>query len=202
MNVFVLCTGRSGSMTFHRACQHITNYTCSHELNTSEVGGARFAYPEDHIEIDNRLSWLLGPLDEAFGDRAFYVHLMRDEEMTAKSFDKRWAGRYSIIRAYSEGVLGRADQTEALCLDYCRTVNANISHFLRDKTRSMAFHLEKAPESFPTFWKEIGAGGDLGKALKEFEVRHNPSSGRAARAYSRFLRRMQRGFRGANGPAD
>ena len=106
MNVFVLCTGRSGSTTFHRACQHITNYTCSHELNTSEVGGARFAYPEDHIEIDNHLSWLLGRLDEAFGNRAFYVHLMRDEEMTAKSFDKRWAGRYSIIRAYSEGVLG------------------------------------------------------------------------------------------------
>ena len=195
MNVFVLCTGRSGSTTFHRACQHITNYTCTHELNTSEVGGARFAYPENHIEVDNRLSWLLGRLDEAFGNRAFYVHLMRDEEMTAKSFHKRWAGRHSIIKAYGEGVLVRPDQTEALCLDYCRTVNANISYFLRDKMRTMTFHLEEAPERFPIFWEEIGAVGNLGKALKEFEVRHNPSAGRTARAYRRFLRRMQRGFR-------
>ena len=102
MNVFVLCTGRSGSTTFYRACRHITNYSAGHELNTSEVGRARLDYPEDHIEVDNRLSWLLGRLDQAYGDRAFYVHLTREEEATARSFDRRWASRYSIIRAYAE----------------------------------------------------------------------------------------------------
>ena len=89
MNVFVLCTGRSGSTTFYRACRHITNYSAGHELNTSEVGRARLDYPEDHIEVDNRLSWLLGRLDQAYGDRAFYVHLTREEEPTARSFDRR-----------------------------------------------------------------------------------------------------------------
>ena len=149
MNVFVLCTGRSGSTTFHRACRHVANYTSGHELNTRELGPARLHYPENHIEVDNRLSWLLGRLDETFGDHCFYVHLLRDEQLTAESFDRRWAVRYSIIRTYAEGVLRRKDQTEAICLDCCRTVNANITQFLRDKTRTMTFRLEESVGAFP-----------------------------------------------------
>ena len=34
-NVFVLCTGRCGSTTFTQACQHIQNYTASHESKIS-----------------------------------------------------------------------------------------------------------------------------------------------------------------------
>ena len=187
MNVFVLCTGRSGSTTFFRACQHITNYSAGHELNTSEIGHARLHYPEDHIEVDNRLSWLLGRLDQAYGNRAFYVHLTRGEEPTARSFDRRWAGRYSIIRAYAEGVLRRKDQTEALCVDMVRTVNANIAHFLSAKSRTLTIPLEDAGERFPEFWDSIGAEGRIDDALREFDVRHNPSAPRASRAYARLL---------------
>ena len=198
MNVFVLCTGRSGSTTFHRACRHVANYTSGHELNTRELGPARLHYPENHIEVDNRLSWLLGRLDETFGDHCFYVHLLRDEQLTAESFDRRWAVRYSIIRTYAEGVLRRKDQTEAICLDYCRTVNANITQFLKDKTRTMTFRLEEASERFPVFWREIGAKGNLEQALKEFEVRHNPSASPAARAYDRLLRNVRKGLGGSS----
>ena len=56
MNVFVLCTGRCGSTTFACACRHIENYTAAHESRSHLAGPERFAYPEDHIEVDNRLS--------------------------------------------------------------------------------------------------------------------------------------------------
>lgn len=191
----MLCTGRSGSTTFYRACQHITNYSAGHELNTARVGRARLAYPDAHIEVDNRLSWLLGRLDRTYGDRAFYVHLLRDEERTAKSFDRRWASRYSIVRAYGEGVLRRKDQTEALCLDFVRTVNANIRQFLKDKSRTLTIRLEDAPERFPEFWHAIGAEGRLDQALREFEVRHNPSAGPASRTYARLLWKLRNAVR-------
>ncbi len=195
MNVFVLCTGRSGSTSFFRACQHITNYTSGHESRTREIGLARFAYPSNHIEVDNRLSWLLGRLERAFGDRAFYVHLLRDERETARSFDKRWAGRGSIIRAYAEGILGRKDRSEEICLDYCRTVNANISAFLEGKARKLTFQLEAASERFPIFWEAIGAQGNLEAALAEFEIRHNPSAGPIARGYRGLVWRALKSFR-------
>lgn len=195
MNVFVLCTGRSGSTTFYRACRHITNYSAGHELNTSEVGRARLDYPEDHIEVDNRLSWLLGRLDQAYGDRAFYVHLTREEEATARSFDRRWASRYSIIRAYAEGVLRRKDQTEALCRDMIQTVNANIVHFVSAKSRSLTICLEEARERFPEFWDAIGAEGRLEDALREFDVRHNPSPPRSSRMYARLRWKVRSAFR-------
>jgi hypothetical protein len=195
MNVFVLCTGRSGSTAFYHACRHITNYTTAHEGNTHRVGKARFEYPDQHVEVDNRLSWLLGRLDEAYGDSAIYVHLTRDVEETAHSFDKRWAGRHSIIRAYAEGVLRRKDQAEEICIDYCHTVDANISQVLKDKTQTMAFHLEEAADHFPQFWERIRAEGDMERALREFEVGHNPSAGPVSRAHARLVWTVKRWFR-------
>ena len=118
MNVFVLCTGRCGSMTFKRACAHMTNYAVAHESHrhrhNPELGPAqRIAnYPENHIEIDNRLSWMLGLLDKEYGDHAFYVHLIRNREETARSFLNRWHSRDgNIIFSYSWGILSyRYDQ--------------------------------------------------------------------------------------------
>ena len=50
MNVFVLCTGRCGSVTFIESAKHIANYSAGHESRTYEIGSARFAYPPDHVE--------------------------------------------------------------------------------------------------------------------------------------------------------
>lgn len=70
MRVFVLTTGRSGSMTFHRAATYATNHTVGHETNAGRVGPERFAYPDNHIEADNRLAWFLGELDHRYGERS------------------------------------------------------------------------------------------------------------------------------------
>lgn len=183
MNIFVLNTGRCGSTTFIAACRHITNYSSAHESRCDVVGAAHFAYPENHIEADNRLSWFLGRLDKHYGDDAFYVHLTRNAEEAAASFTKRYDR--GIIRAYKQDVLkGFSNGASPLDVsrDYCETVTANIELFLKDKTRKMDFRLENAKEDFRAFWERIGAEGDLEAALAEFDTRHNATKVKKPRA--------------------
>jgi hypothetical protein len=178
MNVFILNSGRCGSTTFIQACRHISNYSAGHESRIHKIGNERLAYPDNHIEADNRLSWLLGRLNQRYGDRAFYVHLTRGRQATAASFARR--SDFGIMQAYREGYLlgGETGQTaHDLALDYLDTVETNIALFLRDKTRQMAFRLENAQADFQTFWQQIGAEGDLGRALAEWDTRHNASTG-------------------------
>lgn len=176
MNIFVLSTGRCGSTTFVKACNHITNYTAAHESRGGFLGDMRFAFGENHIESDNRLSWVLGRLDRAYGDRAFYVHLRRDDKRTAASFANRY--NRGILRAYRTKILmalPESAETMDVCLDYCDTVNSNIALFIRDKTRKMDFSMENGRDDFRRFWELIGAQGNLEAALAEWDVPHNPS---------------------------
>ena len=177
MNLFVLNSGRCGSTTFIAACRHIQNFTSAHESRIHLLGPERLAYPEQHIEADNRLCWFLGALDEGYGDNAFYVHLSREREPTAESFAKRRDS--GIMRAFREGILlgGPEGASDLKIADfYLDTIEANIRHFLKDKRQQMSFRLETAAEDFRRFWDWIGAEGDLDAALAEWQVRHNASS--------------------------
>ncbi len=174
-NIFILSTGRCGSTTFARACNHFTNYSSGHETRTSKLGIERFAYPSFHIESDNRLSWLLGRLDREYGNKAFYVHLTRDVESTAASFAKRKGG---IIAAYQGAgiMMGCKEKDQRLIAkDYIDTVNENIKQFLSNKTNKMDFRLENATEDFDRFCLLISAQGDLEEATNEFNITHNAS---------------------------
>lgn len=179
MNVIVLCTGRCGSVTFIKAAKHISNFSAGHESRSHMTGNARFAYPIKHIEADNRLSWLLGRLDEVIGDSAFYVHLQRDLIDTARSFAKRHDR--GIMKAYKTDILMRSEikntNTDVLdyCIDYCNTVNSNIKLFLKDKTHKMDFHLETAERDFANFWEAIDAKGDYPNGLSEWKNNYNAS---------------------------
>ena len=102
MNVFILSTGRCGSTTFIKACEHITNYTALHESRSTRLASDRLNYADNHIESDNRLSWILGRLDEKYGDGAFYVFLSRNELETRQSFSKRC--QFGIMKAYEKGI--------------------------------------------------------------------------------------------------
>lgn len=177
MNVFILCTGRCGSTTFSRACEHMTNYTVGHETNINRLGAGRVNYPDNHIEVDNRLSWFLGRLEQTYGDTAFYVHLLRERGATVASFEKRAA--FGIMAAYREGVyLGLKDNqtAEEVADDYYITVNANIRAFLRDKNNKFTVELEELSKKFATFWRAIGAEGDINEAMMELESHHNASA--------------------------
>ncbi|MFT7113633.1 MAG: hypothetical protein ACI8P7_000401 [Candidatus Azotimanducaceae bacterium] len=183
MRVFVLCTGRSGSVSFIKACSHITNYSSDHESLSRELGEKRFNYKDNHIEADNRLSWHLGELDKRFGDTPFFIHLKRDSKKTAKSFLHRLNGENSIIKAYIQGIklkhinsLNQVELTQS-CEDYVETVTSNIEHFLQSKSKKLTVNLETAQDGFKEFWNLINAEGNLELALDEFNIHHNPSKG-------------------------
>jgi hypothetical protein len=181
MRVFILCTGRSGSKAFSIACNAIDNYTAEHEGLARRLGKDRFAYPDHHIEADSRLVWFLGALDREFGNEAYYVHLIRDKDKTVRSYNRRWTKNGSIIRAYCEGIhqinMKKLDKNRRIRVveDFYDNANDNIRHFLKDKDKVLTIHLENIRDDFPRFWEEIGAEGDLQKALDTFETWHNKS---------------------------
>ena len=181
MRVFVLSTGRCGSLTFTRACTHISNYTASHESLSDRLGSDRFKYPDNHIESDNRLSWQLGQLDNIYGDNAFYVHLKRGKVQVARSVMARFFTPYSIIDTFCGSIrmnppekMSKAQRLQA-CYDYIDTVNANIELFLSSKSKKMTIEIEQAKEGFPVFWKAIEGVGDIDAALAEFDQKYNTS---------------------------
>lgn len=177
MNVFVLNTGRCGSTTFIAACRHITNYTSAHESRSHLIGAEHFAYPPNHIEADNRLSWFLGSLEAKYGDQAAYVHLLRDEDATVHSLLKQY--HRGIVKTYRMKIIySCAPETSpvAVCQDYYRTVNANIQAFMKNKTTKMTFALESAKQDFANFWSLIGAEGDLPAALAEWNTAYNATA--------------------------
>lgn len=180
MNVFILCTGRCGSTTFIEACRGIENYTSGHETKAQCLGEERFSYSSNHIEADNRLSWFLGGLGKRFGDDAFYVHLIRDRDATAQSFNQRWQLSGSIIQHYRTGLLMRTNREDttnrmAYCYDYYDKVNENITQFLANKPNTLRIEMENWEETFPLFWEAIGARGDLERALLTLVKVHNAS---------------------------
>jgi len=191
VNVFVLNTGRCGSTTFAAACAHMTNFSVAHESRVGLLGPDRVEYPRRHIEIDNRLSWFLGRLERRWGKEAFYVHLTRDAEATARSFTERYSR--GIMLAYRTAILPRLPREAdplAVARDYCETVNRNIESFLADKPHAMRIDLETAERDFPAFWGRIGAEGDLAAAVAEFGVKHNATRSRSRGAS--MLRTLRR----------
>ncbi|QDV12615.1 hypothetical protein CA51_25010 [Rosistilla oblonga] len=175
-NIFVLGTGRCGTVSFFKACRHIKNYSAGHETRSGSIGPQRLNYPHAHIEADNRLTWFLGRMDRQFGNDAYYVHLRRDPIKTAESFAKRYTR--GIIAGYRSSVLLNPSRSELpidVCLDYVETVTDNVSHFLKDKSHQIEMDIDRPDETFGRFWSEIGAQGDDAAAMQELRVRHNAS---------------------------
>ena len=179
MNVFVLCAGRCGSVSFSRACDHLTNFSSGHEsLAVSVYGLDRFRYSDNHVEVDNRLSFFLGDLGERFPD-AVFVHLVRDSGAAAASLLKRWGEPEGIVHAFARGVLMRADEWPerdrlGVCEFYVDTVNANIREFLVGREH-VTVRLENVKQDFAYFLDWVEAEGDLEGALAEWDVYHNAS---------------------------
>ncbi len=176
-NVFIICAGRTASTTFTHACSHIKNFTSAHESRVAFLGSERVAYPNNHIEIDNRLAWFLPHLEKAYGDEGYYLYLTRDHEKIAKSYLERWHLKESIVKAYGHGILMketiRADERYDICLDYVQTVDLAITSFLKNKPNVMRIDVSELNERFNEFYDWIDAEGDVEKCIEEL---HNFSN--------------------------
>lgn len=195
-NIFVLTTGRTGSVTFSSACEHMTNFTSAHESLAHEVGDARFAYPTNHIEVDNRLSWHLGGLAKRYPE-ARYVHLKRDPDAVARSYLRRWQEPRSVkgvlrhqarlvrpwrslVAVFGNGIIQRYerwpdDQKLAVSEFMVETINDNITEFLSTRPH-MVFDLESAATDFARFWDWCGAEGEFDAAARVWESPQNEST--------------------------
>lgn len=173
MNIFVLCTGRCGSVTFSKACEHLSNYTTGHESKYRHFADERLAFPDRHIEVDFRLTWYLGPLENLYGKKAFYVHLTRSPELVAGSYVNKFDRHGQGMGGFWVGMLGkpRAD-LDLTMLDMIGVMNENIKHYLRDKEH-MCIDIDAAVRQFPEFCERIGAQGDIKAACSEFRKRYN-----------------------------
>ncbi|MGY1408471.1 MULTISPECIES: hypothetical protein [unclassified Luteimonas] len=136
----------------------------------------RVAYPPRHIEVDNRLVWFLGYLQQRFGADAHYVHLTRERHAVAQSFNGRWHLRSSIMRAYTEQICMTSPKDPlAACYDYVDSVTSNIEAFLRDKPNVFRMRMEEHADVFPAFLDWIAAEGDLDASIQEWGIAHNRS---------------------------
>jgi hypothetical protein len=143
-------------------------------------------YPQNHIEVDNRLAWMLGILEREYGDDAFYVHLLRNREETARSFVRRWDSTDgNIIFSYAWGILSyrydqikRASESQRLQIarDYWHLQNGNIQQFLANKSNQTTIWLDEVERPFREFWRDLRAEGDLEAALNEWDVKHNATA--------------------------
>jgi len=161
------------------------NYTVAHEsqklLRDSAISHPYrlLRFPDDHIEVDNRLSYFLGTLHKEYGDGAYYVHLLRNQHEVARSLAGRDA--WSILFAFASGVLQYRDEAQFLTeeqryeigLHYWDTINDNIQMFLRDKSHYMTMWIHDIKDAFADFWYAIDGKGDLQAAISEWDVRHN-----------------------------
>jgi len=182
-NIFVLNIGRSGSVSFAKACSHITNFTSGHETRSWEIGDGRLLFPPNHIEVDNKLTWMLGSLDKKYGGQAYYVHLIRNRTDVVNSWGRLWNHSFSNVRFFAEGVLSNVpdlisqNEKSAIGEFHYDVANSNIELFLKGKPNAITIRFEDIESGFKQFWLEIGAEGRLDQALAEFAIRYNSQLG-------------------------
>lgn len=198
MRAFVLCTGRCGSTTFQTACDVMSNYTAGHETRARKTSG-RLDYPDQHIEVDNRLAWFLGGLESRYGDDPVYVHLRRDPEATAKSYSNRFYDTGGFMRGFGYGIISRtpvssingADRLQTSRL-LVATITENIEAFLANKSKVIDIHIEQPHAGFDELWDMLGAEGDRRLGHVELKRRYNRAPRNLPTNNTRRKRRARR----------
>ena len=169
MRVFVVCTGRCGSVTLAKACEHLDNFTVGHEEINEDL-----EYPDNHIAINPQFSIVLDELVAKYPD-AVYVYLERCTDDTAKSFQDldngswliHWQALYNTVfplptfRAAKAWVrMSKLLITSTLPSDY---IKINLATIKGD---------------FLKFVGAIGGQGNIIAALAELDVKHNANAQR------------------------
>ena len=173
MRIFVTGTGRCGSVTFSKACRHVTNYTSGHETHTNKTTPeglcgdvANWQYPDNHIEVSPQL--VIGiPILRRRYPAAKWVHLVRgDRGACARSLCQR-----SDMRAFAQyWFLNAAPDELSVAYAVYDTVRSLCEALLPD---AFTLQLEQARLQWPACWEFLGARGDFQSSLYEWHRRYN-----------------------------
>jgi len=176
MRIFVIGTGRCGSYTFKKACNHITNYTNGHESHTGWDHQTKnlFDFPDNHIEIDCRFSYFIPLLREKYPD-ALFVHLQRERSACVKSLAKRESTMLYGMFHLGGNIHNWRRNKKLLAGIYYDETNELIRYCLYDYKDYIKITLSSIDITFKLFWDRIGAEGDQTAALKELKIKHNKS---------------------------
>lgn len=167
MRVFVAGPGRCGTVTFAKACKHVTNYTAAHERQRGL--NPPWTTPDGHIEVDPRLTWHARSLVSEYPE-SLWVILDRDRDRTALSFARR-ATTMTAWRRLStydapNAVLGAMHYVEFI-YDYL--------DMAIPKDRRLWLTTPVSESEARMFWDRIGAEGDFGKFAAALGQVHNAS---------------------------
>lgn len=180
MRAFILGPGRCGTLTIAEAFRHATNYTVGHESRWHLQPADRWNYPDQHIEVDNRLCWMTGTLHRRYPD-ATYAHLVRDPEANADSLARvLWprgtrASRGKLMSGI-QGILGRTARADSEAIDYARNhveLTNDNARLLLETHDGITIHIENPHAAFTALWEQLDCEGDLDAALAELDVRHH-----------------------------
>lgn len=167
MRVFVTGTGRCGTVTFARACGHITNFTSGHETRAKRP---KILYPDNHIEVDPHLVWRMGELIETY-PKAFYVFLYREPNEVKASMAKRpsmkvW-GRFAFMNpSIRPSVAARSIHDSAIAV---------MAWYKGSIETQIAMHTPIPDKQWLAFTSKIGAQGNAGAQLAELKKKYNAS---------------------------
>jgi hypothetical protein len=174
MRVFVIGTGRCGTVTFSKACKHIKNFTSGHETTTHGKAGNNFEFPDNHIEVDPRLSYFVPILREKYPD-ALFIHLQRERKDCIHSLSKRG----SLIN-YGTFHLGIAEHNIKYLAEvyYDSTIKMLESYIFIDqhvfKNKFIHIWLHDIEKGFVRMCKIIGAEYDK-EVFNELKKHYNKS---------------------------
>jgi hypothetical protein len=179
MRIFVIGTGRCGTVTFSKACKHITNYTSGHETTTHGKLGNNFEFPDNHIEIDPRLSIFVPLLREKYPD-ALFVHLQRERKSCIKSLAKRNSlFHFGCFRLGSLPKQCNENLDLLARLYYDSTIKMLESYMFIDdhvfENKFMHIWLQDIEQGFSRMLKITDAECDKQKAFKELQIKYNKS---------------------------
>ena len=167
MRVFVTGPGRCGTVTFAEACKAaITNYTALHESHAGM--NPPWEFPDNHIEVDARLTWHVPKLIKKYPDAAWVV-LDRNRDAVIWS----WHKRGTTMTAWRRLSTYDAGNTLMGAQHYVEFVYELLDALIPRERLWLTTPVSE--DEARTFWKLVGAQGDFARFATTLRQVHNPT---------------------------
>jgi len=171
--IFILSAGRSGGTTLAVAlgatvANHTVGCETKHEAQYQDL-----EFPDDHIEVDNRLFWFL-PLLEQLYPEAQYWHLKRERKDQVRSLERTHIveafRQIAQIYGYQRCINGKWTQVR------CEVAKQQVAERYLDYADAVIgakttaeidiCDPDKRSESIDRFWDGARIDGDKAKTLE------------------------------------